>query len=126
VRQFHANFDVPVRVASRERPRRREPFVQFVPLAWLAAAARVAGTKFGLHVAVLLHYRKGLTRTATVFVPSKLLAQFGVDRHGFYRALRSLESAALVSVERRKGRKPVITIVSTSHSEFEVQHVADE
>ena len=94
--------------------RRTEPFLQFAPLNWLAAAARVRGTDFGLHVAVLLHYRHGLTKANPVFIPSRLLNEFGINRHAFYRALRALEIAGLVVAVRRNGKKPLITIVKPS------------
>ncbi|HWZ90619.1 MAG TPA: hypothetical protein VNW92_17285, partial [Polyangiaceae bacterium] len=114
MRQFRADLVAVVPAPEAGHPRRKQPFVHFIPLAWLAAAARITASKFALHVAILLYYRKGITRREPVFVSSKLLVQFGVDRHGFYRALRSLETANLVSVERRKGRKPLITIVALS------------
>ena len=47
-------------------------FLQFAPLNWLAAAARAAGTDFGLHVAVLLQFRHGLTKANPVIIPSRL------------------------------------------------------
>jgi hypothetical protein len=126
MRQFRAELAAVAPAIGAAYPRHKQPFVQFIPLAWLAAAARITASKFALHVAVLIYYRKGLTRREPVFVPSKLLAQFGVDRHGFYRALRSLETADLISVERRKGRKPLIAIVALSDPSFEVHHVDDE
>jgi hypothetical protein len=62
-------------------------------------------------VAVLLHYAAGVTRRSTVTVSSKLLAEFGIDRHSSYRALQALEAAGLVGVQRRKGKKPLVTII---------------
>jgi hypothetical protein len=38
--------------------------------------------------------------------------RFGLDRNAKYRALTWLEDAGLVSVERKLGRAPVVTILS--------------
>jgi len=94
------------------RRRRVEPFVRFLPLAWLAAASRVEGSRHALAVGVLLHYRKGLTHSDSVEPPTRWLRAFGVDRHACYRALCALGSAGLVRIDRRRGKKPIITILS--------------
>ena len=39
------------------------------------------------------------------------LSQLGVSRHAAYRGLKSLEDRGLVSVDRHRGRKPVITVI---------------
>jgi len=115
---------VPLR--PREHPRHREPFVHFIPLGWLACASKAPGSNFCLHVAVLLHYAAGVTRRQTVTLSSKLLAEFGVDRHSSYRALQALEVAALVRVQRRKGKKPLVTIVPLDPSTAEaLDHVGE-
>lgn len=101
---------------KRERPRHREPFVHFIPLAWLARASAAPGSNFCLHVGVLLHYVAGLTRRSAVTVSSKLLVAFGIDRHSYYRALRALEEASLVAVQRCRGKKPLVSIVSLEPS----------
>jgi carboxylesterase type B len=75
---------------------------------------------------VLLHYAAGVTRRQTVTLSSKLLAEFGVDRHSSYRALQALEVAALVRVQRRKGKKPLVTIVPLEPSTAEaLDHVGE-
>jgi len=112
--------------ASTATVRRTEPFLQFAPLNWLAAAARAAGTDFGLHVAVLLQFRHGLTKANPVFIPSRLLSEFGINRHAFYRAVRALESAGLVVAIRRKGKKPLIMIVKTRNQPVGANHEPTE
>lgn len=110
--QFKSSLPVTVLPSASAAPvRRTEPFLQFAPLNWLAAAARVEGTDFGLHVAVLLQFRHGLTKTNPLTIPSRLLREFGINRHAFYRALRALERAGLVVAVRRKGKKPMVMIV---------------
>jgi hypothetical protein len=110
--QFKSGLPVSVLPSANAGPvRRTEPFLQFAPLNWLASAARAAGTDFGLHVAVLLQFRHGLTKGNPVIIPSRLLSEFGINRHAFYRALRALETAGLVVTIRRKGKKPLVMIV---------------
>lgn len=121
--QFKSGLPVAVLPSGNvARVRRTEPFLQFVPLHWLAAAARAQGSAFGLHVAVLLHFRYGLTKTNPVIIPSRLLSEFGINRHAFYRALRALESAGLVVTIRRKGKKPMVTIVKASSQPAGANH----
>jgi hypothetical protein len=52
----------------------------------------------------------GITRNRTVPLANKTLAVLGVDRYAKYRALVWLEGAGLVSVERRPGCNPVVTL----------------
>ena len=119
--QFRSSTAMPaIAPPKRERQRHREPFVHFIPLAWLARASTAPGSNFCLHVGVLLHYVAGLTRRDAVTVSSKLLVAFGIDRHSYYRALRALEKAGLVLVQRRRGKKPLVSIVPLEPSTAEM------
>jgi hypothetical protein len=80
-----------------------------VPLDWLQQAARLPGR--ALHVGVVLWYLDGFQQTRTVKAKPGVLQDFGADRHASYRALRALEKAGLVSVVRKKGAAPVVTLV---------------
>jgi hypothetical protein len=80
-----------------------------IPLAWLARAARLPGK--ALAVGVVLWHLVGLRKSCTVkWAPSKA-ESLGVRRHAAYRAQRALEKEGLISVERKCGRCPVITIL---------------
>jgi len=46
-----------------------------------------------------------------VALPNKQLSAFGVDRDAKRRGLAALEAAGLVTVERKPGRNPIVTIV---------------
>jgi len=102
----------PAACASRAgpslRPRIRGRLKGPVPLDWLQRAAQLSGKS--LHVGVVLWYLAGLRKASTVSLPNGVLAEFGVDRHAKYHGLESLEKAGLVSVVRRTGRNPVITL----------------
>jgi DNA-binding transcriptional regulator YhcF (GntR family) len=51
-----------------------------------------------------------MKKTRTVTMTGKLLDEMRVNRHTGYRALRTLEKAGLVLVDRHPGRCPVVTI----------------
>lgn len=106
--------------ARRPYPRKGEKFLAGpIPLGWLEQAGRLPGR--ALHIGIALWFQAGLRRNATVTMPTEFLRQMGVDRFAGARALRGLESAGLVSVERAPGRKPVVTISETRLSTEEVE-----
>lgn len=81
-----------------------------IPLSWLEAAARLPGKS--LHAGVAIWYAAGLTRSASVPLSNVAGVSFGLDRNAKYRALDWLEGAGLVTVERKLGRAPVVTILN--------------
>jgi hypothetical protein len=91
------------------RPGKGERFLKGpIPLPWLEAAAALPGRS--LHAGIALWYAAGLTRSASVPLSNISGLRFGLDRSAKYRALSWLEEAGLVSVERKLGRAPVVTI----------------
>jgi hypothetical protein len=64
-----------------------------------------------LHVAIAVWFMAGLRKSRTVPVSNVTGLQFGLDRNAKYRALEWLENAKLISVERRVGRAPIVTIL---------------
>lgn len=80
-----------------------------IPLGWLSAAGRQPGK--ALHVANVLWFIAGLTRTKEVKLATASLAEFGVNRHAGYRGLAALEQAGLVAVRRHRGRQPIVTLL---------------
>lgn len=93
------------------RPKRRtRPFVRGpIDLQWLHRAAVLPGR--ALHVGLALHYLVGVERSHTVKLRRTVVERFGVNRHAEYRALRVLEAAGLVSVQRKPGARPIVTLV---------------
>jgi hypothetical protein len=85
-----------------------------VPLAWLQTAARLPGRS--LHVGLLLWYVAGQSRAPTVHLSNTLCLRFGVDRNAKYRALILLEDAELITVKRKCGQSPVVTIHNLSRA----------
>lgn len=88
------------------------PTVRFLrgPVAWdwLAACARIPGR--ALHVAIALAFESGLKKRMTVKLSPSHLRELGVDADASRRALLRMETEGLVSVERRPGQAPVVTI----------------
>ena len=79
-----------------------------IPLNWLSTAATLPGRS--LHVGVALWLEAGLRNSAVVPLSNITGRHFGLDRNAKYRALAWLESAGLVTVERKLGRAPMVTI----------------
>lgn len=82
-----------------------------IPVAWLQQAAMLPGRS--LHVAILIWCAASIYRTRTVSVSNITALGFGIDRNAKYRALRWLEEAHLIEVDRRLGISPVVTIAES-------------
>jgi hypothetical protein len=80
-----------------------------IPLAWLAAAARQPGR--ALHVGIAVWFLAGMKRDRTVALSPSVLAELGVNRHAAYRAVGALERANLLSVSRKCGRAPIVSVI---------------
>ena len=76
---------------------------------WLSAAARLPGKS--LHVAIAIWFTASLNKSATVPLSNLAGLPFGLDRNAKYRALKWLEDESLVSIERKLGRSPVVTLL---------------
>src|SRR5262249_33456282 len=84
-----------------------------IPLAWLAAAAKLPG-KAPLAVALAIRFeagRRGHDRAVKLTNP--LAAQLGVSPKSKYPALNALPQAGLVAVRREPKKAPVITILES-------------
>ncbi len=86
-----------------------EPYIRRTPLTWIQRAGALRGKALATGVAIW--YRSGLEKSPRVRLPASILREFGVGRYSGYRALRALESAGLVKVERHRGRCPVVEII---------------
>jgi len=80
-----------------------------ISLAWITKASQVSSR--ALAVGVLVWYWYGLTGSLTVKVTTKRLKEFGISRSTCFRALKDLEDAHLVLVDRSYGRAPLVTIL---------------
>jgi hypothetical protein len=92
---------------KRKRP---EPFVK-VPLWWIAEAAKATRSPTTLVLVALLH-RSWKAKSLTFPLSNDFLEQHGISREVKRKKLRDLEAAGLITVERRHGRSPRVTLVT--------------
>jgi hypothetical protein len=107
-----ANFDAPRPLVPPRLPRHRpgEKFLRGpIPWDWLQHAARLRGS--ALHAAVLLWFEAGCRKSQTVSINLTRAAEFRLSPDTMSRALRELETAGLVSVQRPPGRCLQVTIL---------------
>ena len=97
-----------------QKPPRHRPGERFlmgpIPLNWLTIAANQPGK--ALNVGLAIWFWAGVKKTKTIRLSVADLADFGVKYDAAYRGLRWLEQAGLIGVDRRPGRKPVVTLLS--------------
>lgn len=86
-----------------------------IPLFWLFQAARLEGKV--VNVAMAIWFKIGLQKTGdTVSLNLSRLKYFGVSRNSAAKALVKLENCGLVSVLRKPGSCPQVT-VNTKYDE---------
>jgi hypothetical protein len=96
--------------AARSSDEQKDPFVK-LPLWWANAAAKATKTPRAV-VWVALVYTAWRKRSLTFSLPNGQLKKLGVSREVKRRALRDLEKAGLIVVDRRHGKSPQVVIVA--------------
>ena len=91
--------------------RRRVERFALLPLAWAAKAAAATNTSKAV-VWVWLVQEVRRTGSDTVSMSNEALAKYGVSRKIKGSALRQLESAGLIAVERRSGKAPAVRLLT--------------
>jgi hypothetical protein len=108
---------IPERLSEYSRKRRQErqnrKRAQFlagpIPVAWVTQAAALPGS--ALAAALAIWFKAGCEKShRNLSICPTLLGRFRVKRVSGYRALNSLEEAGLVSIVRRRGACPLVTI----------------
>jgi hypothetical protein len=89
-------------------PKTKDTFVK-VPLWWAAEAAKATRSPTTLVLVELLH-RSWKAKSLTFPFPSGRLSTNGVSLSVKRRVLRALEAAGLITVERRNGKTPLVTL----------------
>jgi hypothetical protein len=84
---------------------------------WLTKAANLSGKT--LHVGLALHFIAGLTKINKIKMQGRVLKELGIGRGAYYNALRELEEAQLIAVDKKPGRTHVVTI----NNELVVRHI---
>ena len=90
-----------------KQPFRR--YVRTIPLSWATKAASLKGKSAA--IAMMLWYYTGVSKNSTVTVSGVKLRAWGIQRNAGYRALKWLEEAGLVKVERNGNKSPRVTIL---------------
>lgn len=97
--------------SRKQRVDRQKPFIRGpIDLFWLAEARKLGVTP--LWLALGLWYLKGLRKADTFVLSNRQVSEWGIEPDAKSRALRKLEAAGLVSVERRERRSPLVTILA--------------
>ena len=79
-----------------------------ISLDWISEAAKLPGK--ALHLAVAIQWLAGMSSNQKLKITAKALELLGVSKDAYRDGLRRLEEAELVSVERRVGQFPWVTI----------------
>jgi len=116
-------FAMPMEIQSVRLVPRTKKTGRFIkgplPLDWVLRAANLPGS-YPMKVAISLWYQAGLHRTNTVKVASRATDDWGVNCKARYRALGALEEVGLISVQREKGKSPVVTILDIGKDSSEL------
>ena len=103
---------------SRKLPRHKagEKFLKGpIPWLWLIKAAKLPGR--ALHVGIVLWFLAGMKRSHQISLSRLQLTNLGVKRHSGYRGVEALERAGLVSVDRKRGRQAIVTLLESPKAE---------
>jgi hypothetical protein len=95
--------EIPLERLGLRQPSLKEPFIKGpLRLGDLAAVVRLPG-KYTLAVWLLLQYRSDIGRGSAVTIPNRLLKSWNIDKNAKTRALKQLERAGLITIERPSG-----------------------
>jgi hypothetical protein len=110
----HSMLDEIPKTSKPPRHKQGEKFLRGpVPYTWITTAARLPGK--ALHVAIAMWFQAGLNDNRTVKLSPKILRDLGIERRTGYRALKALEGAGLISIERQVGSAPQVTLLDHPH-----------
>jgi hypothetical protein len=82
------------------------------PAFWLFNAAQLPGKS--LHAGILLHHLANSQKSHRIALSNSAAALIGLDRGAKYRALHWLEDAQMITVRRRQGQPPIVTILDVA------------
>jgi hypothetical protein len=106
-------MDVESLLLTEIPPAKSPPRIQYlsgpIPLPWISRAACLPGR--GLNTAMALWHIYKLSRCRTVKMQAKILLVFGLTRKSYTQGLARLELAGLISVERKHGATPTVTLL---------------
>ena len=80
-----------------------------IDVPWVRQAAQLGVT--ALLVGLALWHLKGLRSANTFIVSNLMVREWGIQPDAKTRALRKLEKAGLISIERRGKRSPLVSLI---------------
>jgi DNA-binding transcriptional ArsR family regulator len=98
-----------IRRGQRASPFRGKFIAGPIDVSWVCQASQL-GVK-ALLVGLALWHIKGLRKADTFIVSNLMLQEWGIQPDAKRRALRKLERAGLITLERRGRRSPRVTLV---------------
>jgi len=100
---------LPPRIAP-PRPKKGEKFVKGpIPWDWITVAGQLPGK--AAQIALALWFAAGVHKARTFPVPMNRIRELGVTRQAAYRCLQAMEDAGLISLERGKGKRAMVTLL---------------
>lgn len=90
------------------RPSARESFV-YVPLTWVKRAACLR-CRFAVQAALLVWYRKSVTRNDEFSVSNIAALNFGLGRKQKAAGLKALQDAGMITLRSLPGRSPWVVM----------------
>jgi hypothetical protein len=88
-----------------------------IDVAWVRQAAQLGVT--ALLVGLALWHLKGLRSANTFIVSNLMVREWGIQPDAKTRALRKLEKAGLISIERRGKRSPLVSLIINVNAMFD-------
>ena len=109
-------------LAKTKRRKRRASWFLSGPISgdWLQRAASLSGR--ALHLALTIRHMANLQKRTTIFLERKWCERFGVTPRSEDRNLARLELAGLIRVERRRGRRPRVTVLDRKLVKMRINH----
>lgn len=89
----------------------KERFVRSIPFDWMRRCNRLSGRT--TTVATALWFLAGVKKNMTFRLSAEAVDLAGCSRGALYHGLSALEAAGLISIQRRAGARPLITIRKT-------------
>lgn len=125
VSNFHSSF-TDVRPADGVDDPASEQLTEEVLLTFLREASALPGRGPSATAIMLVNQCRRLERHEHILIMPKTLHRYGLTPVTAYRALEQLQSAELVSVDRKRGRGPTVTLLTTKSSPTSDQEEQDD
>jgi hypothetical protein len=103
------------RSSTSQRRLIRGEFIKAIPLQWLTPAAASPGKT--LAVALAVWFQFGRSKGRPFKLTSAILKRFSVSRKASYHGLKELEKIGLITVQRQKGKNPIVTVLDVTTTE---------